>query len=139
MTNIFNKSNNDHENNRDELVIMDAQLLVLKEKAESGNADALADLAHAFRTGEGAGKNYSLAKKYNELLLNSLDGENVLGKYYVLWNLAVLEADYGNYENLKKRFYQIIDFMVNNIPMEEWNFDVFDWIKECVDWKNNEQ
>lgn len=120
-------------------IIMDADLLVLLEKAKSGDIDALIDLGHAFNDGKRAGKNYTLAKKYLEQLLDTLDDEYELAKYYTLWNLAVLEADYGNYENLKQRFYQIIDFMVNHIPMEEWKFDVFGWIEECVDWKNEQE
>ena len=121
-----------------EHIIIDAELLPLKKKAKAGDIDALIKLSEAFRTGKKAKKNYTLSKEYAEKLFDSLDDKYELAKYYTLWNLAVLEADYGNYENLKERFYQIIDFMQKNIPMEDWKFEIFDWIKETVDGKNNQ-
>ncbi len=120
-------SNNDKANS-DSFYILDAELLPLIEKADNGCFDAQMDLSEAFTHGEGAKINNKLASKYGRMLFESTDNNRL--KLGILWNEAILEKEAGNYEEMVAGFHVVINFMQENMPMDEWDFSLFAQMEE---------
>ena len=93
-------------------------------EAEHGCLQSQIALAQAFGSGIGAKKDPELAAYYDLKIYESTDDDRV--KLAVLWNLAIREKDKGNYEAMKEKFQVVIDFMQENMPMEDWDFSLFD-------------
>lgn len=118
--------------NSESSVIFDVDLFPFIQDANNGDIDAIMKVAYAFMNGENATANYDIAIRYFHLLFKSLDKNQYMARHKVQFNIATIEAKRGNYEELKLRFYNIIKQLYQEVPFEEWNFEVFDWMKECV-------
>lgn len=132
MSNFINNSNGNGLNSND-FPLMDSQLLPLITKAENGDISAQAKLSEIFWKGQGTQKNYQKAKQYLDMLLNSSEAEeNKILALGCLFNLALMEKDFGHFEAMKNGFHKVIDFMQEQIPMEDWDFTLFETMFECV-------
>jgi len=118
--------------NSESSVIFDVELFPFIQDANNGDIDAIMKVAYAFMSGENAKANYDIAIRYFDLLFKSLDESYYMERHQIQFNIAIIEAKKGNYEELKLRFYNIIKQLYKEVPIEEWNFDVFDWMKECI-------
>lgn len=127
-----NKIKND---NKEMPYLLDAELLPFIEKAKKGCIMSQAELANAFSEGKGASMNIELAKKYHEMLFNSTNDEII--ELVSIWNIAISENRLGNYENMKDILHFAIDFMQEHIPMEEWDFSLFQIMKELTQDREN--
>jgi len=111
----------------DKFFMLDADLLNHIKQAENGCVESLVTLVDAFGEGNGAKQDPELAA-YFERKIYELASDNIL-KLSVLWNLAIRAKQQGQYETMKARFHKVIDFMQQNIPMEEWDFSLFDFME----------
>lgn len=114
-------------------IMLSTELAPLIKKAEKGDIDAIIKLGYAFMEGENAKVNDELAIHYFEQLFEVLDSTQYLARYYAQYNMARIEASRNDYEELKNRFYNLTKLMLNEFPFEEWRFDDFAWMKDCVD------
>ncbi len=120
------KDNNppkDNSTKSENLFMIDSDLLPLINKARDGCVNSQIDLSIAFGDGEGAKKNEKLAREFEALIFNTTDNNNL--KLAALWNPAIREGENGNFEAMIDQFHLAIDFMQENIPMENWDFELF--------------
>ncbi|MFK7979266.1 MAG: hypothetical protein AB8G86_04755 [Saprospiraceae bacterium] len=123
-------------NNAENAYLLDIDLLPFVEKAENGCFDSQVHLLEAFTFGYGVKKNKALEEKYGKMVYENTDDDSV--KLAILWNLANRAYDYGNYEEMEIRFNEVIKFMQNNIPMDEWTFELFELMKERLEEKTKQ-
>ena len=108
--------------------MMDSELLPLLEKAKNGCFESQVILADAFSHGNGAKQDENLASEYEQMIFeNTQDVDIKLG---VLWNRAMKEKNARNYKVMIENFNKVIDFMQENIPMQEWDFTLFAMMEE---------
>lgn len=105
-----------------EPVIIDSKLLPLFEKAENGCLTSQVKLASVFCRGEGAKQNEKLARKYDAMLYNNTD--NPLLQLGTLFNRAVRSYERKDKEDMILYFGYTFHFMLEYIPMEEWDFSL---------------
>ena len=129
MKNKIESSKNDHQA-APHFYMLDADLLPLMDKAESGCYYAQVDLLHAFTYGNGAKRDRKLEKKYATMVYNNT--EDSLMKLAVLWNLAMREKELGNLELMKAKFEEAIRFKVAHLPVDKWDFDMFSWTEKHI-------
>ncbi|MCB0517383.1 MAG: hypothetical protein H6577_23685 [Lewinellaceae bacterium] len=55
-----------------------------------------------------------------------------LARYDILWNLVLLEGKFNGKEAMIKAFYEMLDFMRENIPLKDWDFSQFEFIGELI-------
>ena len=107
--------------------LLDTQLLKHVKEAEIGCLDSQIALAEAFGCGVGAKKDPELAAYYERKIYESTVDDRI--KLAALWNLAIREKEKGNYEAMKEKFQVVIDFMRENMPMEDWDFSLFNFME----------
>lgn len=115
--------------------VMDAELLVVVEAAERGVYTAMCDASNLFHSGaKGAAKNYLLAKRYKNAMqaANHLAGKCPRVETEFLRNFGCVERDFGNVEAAKQHFVEAIKIMANEMPPEEWRFEVFHFLQDLV-------
>jgi hypothetical protein len=109
---------------RERALLMDVSLQELIPQAEEGCVISQATLLEAFEEGKGAQKSEDLVYYFEEKLIESTsDPKFELG---VLWNRALRKKDRGDFEGMKDGFHQVINFMQNNMEMEDWDFSLFE-------------
>ncbi len=114
----------------DGVYILDAELHPMIKRAENGDLEAQLILAEAFGDGKNAVKSPQVAAYFEQKIFDST--EDTLVKLGALWNLAVRANQEDDYPLMKKRFNKVIDFMQENIPMEEWDFSLFDYMDKFL-------
>ena len=129
MKNRNNSSKNELTKSND-FFIMDAELLPLVEEAENGCLYSQMVLTDAFSTGKKAKRD--LDKKEYFLKKIYATAEQNIHKLSALWDLALIERYRGNDDLMREKFNIAIDFMQENMPMEEWDFELFYWIEKFV-------
>lgn len=116
--------------------LMDASLLPLIQSAESGCIDSQEELFLTFADGINSTKNYEMAEYFLDLALDTVNNTfnvNPKAKYSILWNKVMLTNQKGDFETTKSNFSQMIEFMLASVPVEEWDFSQFDYIKNIID------
>ncbi|WP_020534870.1 hypothetical protein [Lewinella cohaerens] len=114
----------------DQNYILDAELLPMIAKAENGDLEAQLILAEAFGEGKNASESPNMAAYFEQMIFNST--EDTLVKFSILWNLAIRAKQQQDYSLMKLRFHDAIDFMQENIPMEEWDFSLFGLMEDFL-------
>lgn len=120
----------------DDFPLIDTELLSLIEKAEEGCVTSQEELYVAFSEGVKAKENYEAASYYLDLAYNTLDDLNdenhLLARYDILWNKVLLEGKFKNKKAMKQAFYEMLDFIRVNIPLENWDFSQFEFMGELI-------
>ncbi|MCB0651508.1 MAG: hypothetical protein KDC85_09560 [Saprospiraceae bacterium] len=131
------KDHNDTKNHNaplsDNSFMIDSDLLPLFDKAENGCLSSQIKLAVAFCEGEGAKKNEALARKFEKLMFDTTDDYRF--KLAALWNPAIRAHERGDLEDMKAYFHKVIDFMQENVPMEKWDFSLFEVMEKLTQGK----
>jgi hypothetical protein len=109
---------------REKNAMLDIELMKYVEPAENGCIDSQLELIDAFESGIGTKQDSELAAYIGRKLYKLTDDNRV--KLGLLWNEALLERNRGNYDKMKEGFHQVINFMQKNMPMEEWDFSLFE-------------
>lgn len=125
--------------NTNDFYLMDADLLPLMKKAESGCIDSQEKLFFAF-WGNGeepkAKKNYEMAKYYLKMSYEGLSDSKDLGhniaRYCILWDKVLLEGQFKGKEAMTNAFYEMIDYMREHIPLEEWDYSNFRFFERLI-------
>lgn len=112
-------------------MLLDAELHPLIVKAENGDLDSQMILLEAFDEGKNAAKSPELAEYFEQKIYDSTD--DLLVKLGVLWNVAVRAGHKGDYSTMKTQFSKVIDFMQENLPMEEWDFSLFSLMEDFLE------
>lgn len=115
--------------------IVDTELLLLIEAAERGVYTAMCDASNLFYSGtKGVAKNYLLAKRYKDAMrsANQIGGKCPRVETEFLRNFGCVESDFGNIEAAKNHFVEAVKIMVNELPPEEWRFEVFHYLQDLV-------
>lgn len=115
--------------------VMDAELLLVVEAAERGVYTAMCDASNLFHSGaKGVAKNYLLAKRYKDAMqaANHIAGKCPRVETEFLRNFGCVERDFGNVEAAKNHFVEAIKIMANEMPPDEWRFEVFHYLQDLV-------
>lgn len=111
-----------------ERIIIDARFLPVLEAAERGDFFAQLEMQEAFATGtQGIPKHYMLARKYTDQILEFNRGK-VKPEIEGLKNSAILELQEGNKTATKQNLVEAIKLMVNQIPPENWDWEIPDML-----------
>ena len=106
-------------------LIIDSAYLDAIEAAHQGDVLAVCELASLFGAGApGLPKNYSQARFYIDVIKEYNKGHPKT-EVEALYNSGCLELKFGNEKSAKDEFTKAAQIMVNNLPAEDWNFDVF--------------
>ncbi len=116
--------------------LMDAELISLIDKANDGCLISQSKLAIAFCRGDGAKKNEKLALHFEKLMSENTNDNRI--KLAALWNPAIREYERGNYQVMIEKFNIAIDFMQENIPMEKWDFSLFEIMEKYTQLREDE-
>ena len=104
---------------------------IIFSKAEEGDLDAQLTLLEAFDEGKNAARSAELVSYIEQKIFNSSD--DLMVKLGVLWNIAVRAGHRGDYPTMKTQFNRVIIFMQENIPMEEWDFSLFEHMSDFLE------
>lgn len=121
-------------------VMYDAALLPYIKKAEHGDCTSIRILAACFFSSSGTfvlekffvglrvKPNYEIARYYGNQIIEmhekgTIDDKNLY--VYDLKIIACIEAESGNYEKSQQYFIRAAHYMANELPAEEWDYDVF--------------
>ncbi len=129
MKNRFNPQNDNYEKSTD-YFLLDAELYPLLEEAENDCLYSQMVLTDAFCKGKSAKKDLDMKGYLLKKIYANTD--NNLYKMIALWDLALIERDKGNYELMKKKFHDVVDFMQKNMPMKKWDFELFAMMEEFI-------
>ena len=110
--------------------VISADLYPLINQAENGDLEAQLTLLEAFDEGKGASKSSEVVAYLEQKIFDT--SEDTLVKLGILWNRAIRSGHIGEYQIMKVQFNETIDFMQENIPMEEWDFSLFDLMSEFL-------
>lgn len=106
-------------------LIIDSAYLTAIEAAHQGDVLAICEMASLFGSGApGLPKNYSQARFYIDVMKDYNKGCPKT-EVEALYNSGCLELKFGNEKSAKDEFTKAAQIMVNNLPAEDWNFDVF--------------
>ena len=133
------KSSNSNKVNLDDFFIIDAELLPLVEKAEEGCLSSQQRLFEVFVDGDKAKVNYEIAVYYLDLAYKTINHLNLPENEFnnkirqnILWNKAQTLGLKGDVEATKEAFFEMIDFMRDNLPLEDWNFSQLETIINLI-------
>lgn len=111
--------------------IINAELLPLMEKANNGCFDSLIEVV-SYLDDNPIERNLETTLHYHHLIFKNSNDLRV--KLAALWNSAISYKDAGRYNDMEKQFHVAIDFMQENIPMEDWDFSLFYLMEEFTQW-----
>ena len=122
--------------------IIPARYYPIIEIAETEDSErsfqAVCELASLFTNGpNGVKQNYNLAVYYADMLLDwSLHNQPEPFEHYVvvenMKNRAVIEGDHKNWEEARKRLIEAHKYQVNNMPPEEWDGQIIDYLYTVI-------
>lgn len=116
-----------------ENLLIDSSYLPIIQSAEQGNLSALCEMQTTFACGaRGVPRHYALARTYTDRIKEQNAGD-LEPEIEALHNSAKLEIMEGNIESAKQELLKAIVLTVNNFPPEEWEFEVFDRLREIID------
>lgn len=111
--------------------IINAELYPLIEKANKGCFDSLLEVA-TFLGENALDRNLEASLYYNQLIFQNTDILNL--KLAALWNSAISFKLAGKFQEMEHQFHVAIDFMQENIPMKDWDFELFYLMEEFTQW-----
>lgn len=108
---------------KDENLVVGVEHLEILEAAERGCFYALCDVAILFSEGaKGIKPNYKVSKKYHKIIEGINKGDPIT-EHDAHRSNAFLEMNFQNLEAAKHELIEAIKIMVNNFPVEKWNFN----------------
>ena len=115
--------------------LLDASLYSKLSKAENGCIHAMQDLYFAFRDGKGAKQDYQSAKHFLEMSIQICDSipDMELMKADIMTHRVYLEMKFGNIEKMKRCFKSLIKYQMENLILEEWNWDAVKILSEMYE------
>ena len=140
---IWNKPSNSHsidgfsDKEIRRLHLINSELIPTINRAKTGSISAQYDLYKIFSSGKEVKKDLELASFYLLGAMNATgkhlgEKENNIQYLSLLIEYALLEKEIGNTKLMKEAFYDSILFMQKYIPFEEWDFSIFDIIKNNI-------
>lgn len=145
-------------------LIYDASMLLLIEEAKNGNPLAWEEIYETFLWGDNrkrrlseprfiTSKNLNIARFFNKLLIDykkwclglakkqsftnyGKDESTLYGLSCQLHEAAIIEGLAQNYEESERLYLEVVDFMLNNLKPEEWDFSIFKCFEELIREKN---
>ena len=133
------KITQDKEINPDDFFICDSSLLPLVEKAEEGCLASQQKLFESFADGKGTKVNLEIASYYIELAHTTVnqydDGDNEYNKLIrqdILWNRLQIAGMKEDVEASKNAFFELLDYLRNEVPLEEWDFSRLEFIQQII-------
>ena len=110
-----------------EAVLVDLDLFDYLIPAENGCIDSQLALIAVFEKGLGAQCSLRLQAYFEDKLFETTDDNRV--KLGIIWNQALKAGRRGRYDEMKKGFNKAIDFMQMEMPMEDWDFELFEYME----------
>ena len=124
---------------KEEKLIVDAEHLKILEAAERRDISALCDLAKVFTEGAtGIQPNYNVAKKYHKIIQEGNIGCPA-AEHESHRNIAFLEMEFQNLEAAKYELVEAVKLMVNNFPLEKWNFNPLHNLEKILQYQAENQ
>jgi len=83
-----------------------------------------------------AKKSYRIAKRYLNMSYEGLSDSKELGhniaRYCILWNKVLLEGEFRDKKTMSDAFYEMVDYMREHIPLEEWDYSNFRFFEKLI-------
>ena len=115
---------------RSEKMIIDSDYLFALEAAERGNLPAVCEMATLFCVGaHGLPRNYNIARIYIDAL-KDYNQDHPEAYINALYNSGILEYSFNNFSTAMPEFIKAAKHMVIHLPLEQWTFEVFDYIEQ---------
>ena len=112
---------------KQEAVLVDLDLFDYFIPAEKGCIDSQLTLIEAFDKGLGAQRSSRLQAYFEDKLFETTDDNRV--KLGITWNQALKAGRIRRYDEMKQGFNKAIDFMQMEMPMEDWDFELFEYME----------
>ena len=136
MKNLIDKgTNNNISQLSNDFPLLDSSLLSKIADAKKGNINAMQELYFAFRDGKGAKSDYKSAKHFLEMSIQICETkpDMELMKADIMTHQVYLEMKFGNVDNMKKCFKALLNYQIENLVMEEWNWDSIKMVNEMYE------
>lgn len=132
---IHKDTNNNISQLSNDFPLFDSSLLSKISEAERGCIYAMQDLYFAFRDGKGAKQDYQSAKHFLEMSMQVCETkpDMELMKADIMTHQVYLEMKLGNVDGMKKCFKALLNYQIENLVMEEWNWDAIKIVSELYE------
>lgn len=123
---------------KEEKIVIDSKYLEVIEAAEMGLCTAWLELSEGFWKGLfGLPKNYRMAKYYFDLMIEACSEDESYSKNPQLLfesyrASGYFELDYNNKQLALDSLLAAVKIMVNQIPPEKWDFDIFHFLQQSA-------
>jgi hypothetical protein len=122
-----------------EKLIISSEHLPVLEAAEREDFHALCEMAVLFSDGaKGIQPNYKISKHYHKIIQEKNKGDPIT-EYESHRGIAFLEMNFQNLEAAKYELIEAVKLMVNNFPLEQWNFNPLHNLEKILQYQAENQ